>query len=102
MANPLTLPKSLSCIHNLLSTKFRKEINNQFDYQNPYYEWERRIRFVVGKDAAHYSLLKNRLFFTLVVLTLIGIIYYDNKLKQKKKERKLDRERYEKKSDFYF
>lgn len=47
---------------NILSTKFKKEVNNQFDYQNPYYSWEERIRFCVGKKTLRYSLLNNKLY----------------------------------------
>lgn len=50
---------------NLLSTKFKKEIYNQFDYQNPYYEWDKRIRFFVGKEVFNYFLLKNKLYMCL-------------------------------------
>ncbi len=61
-----------------------------------------KVVLTLPKLGAFMALLKNKLFFGSVVLLLIGITYYDNKIKQKKKERKLDRERYEKKSDFYF
>ena len=61
-----------------------------------------KVVLTLPKLGAFIALLKNKMFFISVLLLLIGIIYYDNKIKQKKKERKLDRERYEKKSDFYF
>ncbi len=61
-----------------------------------------KVVLTLPKLGAIMALLKNKLFFGSVLLLLIGITYYDNKIKQKKKERKLDRERYEKKSDFYF
>lgn len=48
------------------------------------------------------KLLKNKAFFTLCIIVLILIILYDRKQKQKKIQRKLIREKYEKKSDFYF
>ena len=47
---------------NLLSTKFKKEKNNEFDCQNPYYSWKERIRFCVGKETFKYSLLTNKLY----------------------------------------
>lgn len=61
-----------------------------------------KVVLTLPKLGAFIALLKNKLFFTSVLILLVGIIYFDNKIKQKKKERKLDRERYEKKSDFYF
>ena len=51
---------------NFISTKFKKEANNEFDYQNPYYFWEERIRFCVGKKTLKYSLLSNKLYKCLV------------------------------------
>lgn len=48
------------------------------------------------------KLLKNKAFFTICILVLILIIVYDKKQKQKKIERKIIREKHEKKSDFYF
>lgn len=48
------------------------------------------------------KLLKNKVFFSACILVLILIIIYDKKQKQKKIERKITREKYEKKSDFYF
>ena len=48
------------------------------------------------------KLLKNKVFFTLCIIVLVLIILYDRKQKQKKIQRKLIREKYEKKSDFYF
>lgn len=47
---------------NLLSTRFKKEKNNEFDYQNPYYSWEERIRFCVGQETFKYSLISNKLY----------------------------------------
>lgn len=48
------------------------------------------------------KLLKNKVFFTLCIIVLVLIILYDRKQKKKKIQRKLIREKYEKKSDFYF
>lgn len=48
------------------------------------------------------KLLKNKVFFILCIIVLVLIILYDRKQKQKKIQRKLIREKYEKKSDFYF
>lgn len=48
------------------------------------------------------KLLKNKMFFSLCIILLIFIIWFDKKQKQKKIQRKITREKYEKKSDFYF
>lgn len=61
-----------------------------------------KVILIMPKLGAFVAILKNKFFFTLILLALGGIIYYDYRLKQRKKERKLTRERYEKKSDFYF
>ncbi len=47
---------------NMLSTRFKKEENNEFEFQNPYYFWNERIRFPVGKSIRKYLLLKNKLY----------------------------------------
>ena len=61
-----------------------------------------KVILIMPNLGAFIAILKNKFFFTLILLALGGIIYYDYRLKQRKKERKLTRERYEKKSDFYF
>lgn len=48
------------------------------------------------------KILKNKMFFSICIVSLIVIILFDRKQKQKKIERKITREKYEKKSDFYF
>ena len=54
------------------------------------------------KLGAFVNLLKNKLFFFSILCVLFGMMYFDNRSKQRRQERKLTRERYEKKSDFYF
>ena len=54
------------------------------------------------KIGALVNLLKNKLFFVSILCLLFGIMYFDNKSKKRRQERKLVREKYEKKSDFYF
>ena len=46
--------------------------------------------------------LKNKVFFFINIIVLTLIMIYDQKQKQKKIQRKIIREKYEKKSDFYF
>ena len=46
--------------------------------------------------------LKNKIFFFINIIVLTLIMIYDQKQKQKKIQRKIIREKYEKKSDFYF
>ncbi len=48
------------------------------------------------------KLLKNKLFLAFCILIFVLIVIYDKKQKEKKIKRKLEREKYEKKSDFYF
>ncbi len=50
----------------------------------------------------YINILKNKTFFVTAVVILILVIGIDSKISQKKIDRKLDRERYEKKSGFYF
>ncbi len=48
------------------------------------------------------KLFKSKLFFIFCVLIFILIVMYDKNQKEKKLKRKAEREKYEKKSDFYF
>lgn len=48
------------------------------------------------------KLLKNKVFFCFCITILIVILIYDVRVKKRKIARKIDREKYEKKSDFYF
>ena len=61
-----------------------------------------KVIYTMPKFGLVMKLLKNKLFFGFCILILCGIIYYDNKLKKRMLDRKLVREKYEKKSDFYF
>ncbi|MBQ7410583.1 MAG: signal peptidase I [Clostridia bacterium] len=61
-----------------------------------------KVIYTMPKFGIVMNLLKNKIFFAFCILVLIGIIYYDNRLKKRKLDRKLVREKYEKKSDFYF
>lgn len=48
------------------------------------------------------KLLKNKVFFTFCIILLILIVFRDMRIRKRKQERKIVREKYEKKSDFYF
>lgn len=61
-----------------------------------------KVIYTMPKFGIVMKLLKNKIFFAFCILILIVIIYYDNRLKKRKLDRKLVREKYEKKSDFYF
>ena len=61
-----------------------------------------KVIYTMPKFGLVMKLLKNKIFFGFCILILCGIIYYDNKLKKRMLDRKLVREKYEKKSDFYF
>lgn len=61
-----------------------------------------KVVYTMPRFGLVMKLLKNKAFFTMCIGVLILIIIYDNKLKKKKEERKLVREKHEKKSDFYF
>lgn len=61
-----------------------------------------KVIYTMPKFGIVMKLLKNKIFFAFCILVLIVIIYYDNRLKKRKLDRKLVREKYEKKSDFYF
>ncbi len=61
-----------------------------------------KVVLTMPKIGALVNLLKNKLFFVSILCLLFGIMYFDNKSKKRRQERKLVREKYEKKSDFYF
>lgn len=61
-----------------------------------------RVILTMPKFGAFVSLLKNKLFFASCILVLILIVLYDRRNKNKIIERKIVREKYEKKSNFYF
>lgn len=61
-----------------------------------------KVVLTMPKVGALVNLLQNKLFFVSILCLLFGIMYFDNKSKKRRQERKLVREKYEKKSDFYF
>ena len=61
-----------------------------------------KVIYTMPRFGLIMRILKNKFFFTMCIVILALIIVYDNKLKKRKKERKDIREKYEKKSDFYF
>ena len=61
-----------------------------------------KVVLTMPKIGALVNLLKNKFFFVSILCLLFGIMYFDNKSKKRRQERKLVREKYEKKSDFYF
>lgn len=61
-----------------------------------------KVIYTMPRFGTIVKLLKNKVFFTTCIAVLIFIVIYDKKQKQKKIERKIIREKHEKKSDFYF
>lgn len=61
-----------------------------------------KVIYTMPRFGLFMKYLKNKAFFITCVLVLILIMIYDKKQKQKKIERKIIREKHEKKSDFYF
>lgn len=61
-----------------------------------------KVVLTMPKIGALVNLLKNKFFFVSILCLLFGIMHFDNKSKKRRQERKLVREKYEKKSDFYF
>lgn len=61
-----------------------------------------KVVYTMPKFGLVMKLLKNKGFFAFCIFFLIVIILYDRKQKQKKIKRKIIREKYEKKSNFYF
>lgn len=61
-----------------------------------------KVIYTMPKFGTIVNLLKNECFFSCAIILLILIVWFDNKSTKKKLERKLAREKYEKKSDFYF
>lgn len=61
-----------------------------------------RVVCVMPKLGAIVNLLKNKLFFTMCIIFLIFIVIYDRYNRNKILQRKKTREKYDKKSSFYF
>ncbi len=61
-----------------------------------------RVVLVMPKLGAVVGLLKNKIFFAMCILFLVLIVIYDRYNRNKILQRKKTREKYNKKSDFYF
>lgn len=61
-----------------------------------------RVVLVMPKLGAIVGLLKNKIFFGMCIIFLVLIIIYDRYNRNKILQRKKTREKYNKKSDFYF
>lgn len=61
-----------------------------------------KVIYVMPRFGAFVKLLKNKIFFIVCIIVLILIIIYDRYNRNKIAQRKKVREKYEKKSDFYF
>lgn len=61
-----------------------------------------KVIYVMPKLGSVVTLLKNKIFFSCCILLLILVTIYDIRVKKRKLARKMIREKYEKKSDFYF
>lgn len=61
-----------------------------------------KVVYVMPKFGAIVNLLKNKLFFAFCIIFLIFIVIYDRYNRNKILQRKKTREKYDKKSSFYF
>ena len=61
-----------------------------------------RVIYVMPNLGNMMNILKNQFFFVGCIAILVLITYYDVRIKRRKQERKLIREKYEKKANFYF
>lgn len=61
-----------------------------------------KVVYVMPKFGAFVNLLKNKLFFTMCIIFLVLIVIYDRYNRNKILQRKKTREKYDKKSNFYF
>lgn len=61
-----------------------------------------KVVLTMPKLGSIISILKNKFVFLLCVIVLISIIFIDYYQRKKKMSRKLERKKFEKKSDFYF
>lgn len=61
-----------------------------------------KVVYIVNKTNIFFKILKNKAFFIVCILILIFITIYDMRVRKRKIERKTIREKYDKKSDFYF
>ncbi len=61
-----------------------------------------KVIYTMPKFGSVVKILKNNFFFCFCIVLLIAILLYDIRIKNRKISRKLTREKYEKKSEFYF
>lgn len=61
-----------------------------------------KVVYVMPKLGSAVKLLKNKLFFSFCIIFLVFVVIYDRYNKNKILQRKKTREKYDKKSDFYF
>lgn len=61
-----------------------------------------KVVYVMPKLGSFVNLLKNKLFFASCIIFLVFVVIYDRYNKNKILQRKKTREKYNKKSDFYF
>ena len=76
--------------------------DNNSTVDEEYVRYENVIGKVVYTMPRYINILKNKIFFSSAIIILISIIVIDTKMSKKKLDRKMARERYEKKSGFYF
>lgn len=88
----------------LLKAYITKGDNNEEpdDFPVMYEQIVGKVVYVMPKLGGLVNLLKNKLFFASCILFLVFVIIYDRYNRQKILQRKKTREKYNKKSDFYF
>ena len=88
----------------LLRANITKGDNNEEvdDFPVMYDQIIGKVVYVMPKLGILVGLLKNKIFFGMCIIFLILIVIYDRYNKNKILQRKKTREKYNKKSDFYF
>lgn len=88
----------------LLRAYITKGDNNEEPDEFPvtYEQIVGKVVYVMPKFGAFVNLLKNKLFFAMCIIFLVLIVIYDRYNRNKILQRKKTREKYDKKSDFYF
>ena len=88
----------------LLRAYITKGDNNEEvdDFHVMYDQIIGKVVYVMPKLGILVGLLKNKIFFGMCIIVLILIVIYDRYNKNKILQRKKTREKYNKKSDFYF
>ena len=101
--NQIKYVDKLSKQINILNIIGFEKYKNQTDEEVVRYEdIIGKVIYVMPNLGNMFALLKNKYFFASCMIILILVTLYDLRVKKRKLERKKIREKYEKKSNFYF